>query len=144
MFVSSITERGATPALVQTWSYTYAQHRMIAENVANWGNPDYKTKHLDASAFQQALRRALDQRGSDPNEPFVMERTAQFRTGDRGQLLVTPTERPLENILFHDRTNMSIERQMADLAENGMMHETVTTLLRGRYEGLRKAIRGRM
>ncbi|MHC4064447.1 MAG: hypothetical protein ACYSUI_08095, partial [Planctomycetota bacterium] len=97
MFVSSITERGATPALVQTWSYTHARQRMIAENVANWGNPDYKTKQLDAAAFQQALRRALDQRGSDPNEPFVMGRTDQFRTGDRGQLLVTPTERPLEN-----------------------------------------------
>jgi flagellar basal body rod protein FlgB len=39
---------------------------------------------------------------------------------------------------------MSIEEQMADLAENAMMHETVTTLLRGRFDGLRKAIAGRL
>ena len=143
MFISSVTERGATPALVKMWSFTQARHRMIAENVANWGTPNYTTKRLDARAFQQALGRALDERGGDPNKPLGIRGTKQFRTDDQGRLQVTPTESPTENILFHDRTNMSIERQMADLAENGMMHETVTTLLRGRYDGLRKAIQGR-
>lgn len=143
MFISSITDRGATPALVQMWSFTRARHQMIAENVANWGNPDYKTRQLDARAFQRALGQALDERGGDPNKPLVIPGMRQFGTGDGGRLRVTPTESPVENILHHDGTNMSIERQMADLAENAMMHETVTTLLRGRYDGLRKAIRGR-
>jgi len=144
MFISGVTERGATPALVQMWSFTQARHRMIAENVANWGNPDYKTKRLDVAAFQQALGKALDQRGGDPSKPLVLRPTEQVRTDDAGRLRVTPSATPVENILFHDRTNMSIERQMADLADNAMVHETVTTLLRGRYEGLRKAIRGRV
>ena len=142
MFISSLTDRGATPALVHMWSYTQARHKVIAENVANWGNPDYKAKHLDAKAFQAALGKALDERGSDPSNPVVIARTDQFGTDDDGQLTITPTTEPVENILFHDGTNMSIERQMADLAENAMMHETVTTLLRGRWDGLRKAIRG--
>jgi flagellar basal-body rod protein FlgB len=144
MFISSLTERGAGPALVHMWSYTQARHKMIAENVANWGNPNYKTKQLDAGAFQQALGQALDARGRNPAEPLVLPRTDEFHTDEQGRLGVTPTQQPVENILFHDGTNMFLERQMADLAENAMMHEAVTTLLQGRFTGLRKAIRGQL
>ncbi len=143
MFISNLTDRGATPALVATLAYTQARHQVIAENVANWGNPNYKTKRLDRRMFQEALGRALDERGKDAGKPFQLPATDQFHTDARGSLRVTPTQRPAENVLFHDGTNMSVERQMADLAENAMMHEVTTTLLRGRYEGLRKAIQGR-
>ncbi|HUU83409.1 MAG TPA: hypothetical protein VM243_07895 [Phycisphaerae bacterium] len=144
MFISNVTDRGATPALVNLWAFTQARHKVIAENVANWGNPHYKAKQLDANAFQQALGRALEDRGGDPNAPFVLPATDQFRTDGHGRLRVTPTEAPAENVLFHDQTNTSIERQMAHLAENAMMHEAVTTLLQGRFNGLRKAIRGQV
>lgn len=144
MFISNVTERGATPALVNLWAFTQARHQMIAENVANWGNPHYKAKQLDVRAFQKALGRALKDRGGNPDAPFVVSSTNQVGTDGQGRLQVTPTEVPAQNILFHDGTNMSIERQMADLAENAMMHEAVTTMLQGRYNGLRKAIRGRM
>jgi len=144
MFVSGITERGAMPALVQMWSFTQQRHKVIAENVANWGNPGYRTRHVDARAFQTALGEALRERGGDPRKPLVVESTGQFHNDERGRLVVTPTEQPVENILFHDGTNESIERQMSDLAENAMAHEAVTTLLRGGYQTLRKAISGRV
>ncbi len=143
MFISSVTDRGATPALVAMLTYTQQRHRVIAENVANWGNPDYKTRQLDLHAFQRALGQALEERGGDVNEPFRLPGTEQFHADAQGRLRVTPTVKPAAEVLFHDGTNMSIERQMADLAGNAMMHETATTLLRSRYEGLRKAIRGR-
>lgn len=116
---------------------------MIAQNVANIGVPDYKTKQLDVKAFQKALGRALDERGSDHRRPFVIE-GRQFRTNDRGELMVTPGDLPAENVLFHDGTNMSIERQMADLAQNAMVNEMTNTLLKTRFNGLYKAIRGRV
>jgi flagellar basal-body rod protein FlgB len=143
MFISGITDRGATPGLVATLAYTQARHKMIAENVANWQNPNYKTKRLDPGQFQQALARAFEQRGGDVNRPFALTATEQFHADRQGGLEVTPTERPTENVLFHDGTNMSIERQMSDLAENAMMHQLASQLLKGRYDGLRKAIRGR-
>ena len=143
MFITGITDRGATPAIVATLAYAEGRQKVIAENVANWNNPDYTTKRLDPRAFQRALGKALEDRGGDVNKPFRVASTEQFRMGRGGALQLTPTAEPAENILFHDGTNMSIERQMADLAENAMTHELATTLLRGRYEGLRKAIRGR-
>lgn len=143
MFISSLTDRGATPALELMWSFTQQRHNMIAENVANWGVPGYKTKRVDARAFQQELGRALKERSRDSSRPLRIQGSDQFQTDSTGRLKLTPTVRPANSILFHDGTNLSIDRQMADLAENAMVHETVTTMLRGRYEGVRKAIRGR-
>ena len=142
MFLSSLTDRGATPALVKTLTFNQARFRMIAENVANIHTPGYRTKKLDTRAFQSALRDALDERGADPYKPFVVKDGKEARTDRFGQLRVTPTDKPVENILFHDGTNLSIERQMADLAETGGMHDLVTQLLRGNFDGVRKAIRG--
>ena len=142
MFVSSVTERGATPALVKTLVYNQARLKMIAENVANIHTPGYRAKRLDAKAFQRALREALDAHGGDPNKPFVVKVGGEVQTDRNGHLCITPTERPVENVLFHDGTNISLEREMADLAETGMTHELATALLRDRFESLHKAIRG--
>ena len=142
MYLSSLTNRGATPALVNTLAFNEARLKMIAENVANSQTPGYQTKHLDASAFQQALREALKAKGSDPYKSLVVKGGDETSTDKNGFLRVTPSHKPVENILFHDGTNMSIERQMADLAETGMMHELATTLLQDRFAGLRAVIRG--
>ncbi len=137
-----MTDRGATPALAKALVYNQARLKMIAENVANIHTPGYRAKHLDAGAFQGALRKALNARMEDQSKPFAVNVGREVRTDRHGDLHVTPTEKPVENILFHDKTNLSIERQMADLAETGMMHEMATALLRRNFERLREAIRG--
>lgn len=125
-------------------AFTQARHRVIAENVANLDTPGYKAKQLDYGAFQQALGKALEDRGSDVNKPFRVGRSDQARTTDDGRLKFTPVERPGRNIVFHDGTNASIEGEMSDLAGNAMLHEMTTTILNGYYEGVRKAIRGQI
>ena len=105
-------------------------------------NADYRAKHLDKTAFQEALKEALATRGNDPSKRLTVKVDGEVETDCRGRLRVRPSEQPTENALFHDGTNMSIERQMADLAETGMMNDLATTLLRGRFEALHKAIRG--
>ena len=143
MFIANITERGATPALVKTLAFNRARFTMIAENVANLETPGYRAKQLDTKAFQAALCQALERRAGDPGKPFVVTSGREVSTDPHGFLEVTPSDKPVENILFHDGTNLSIERQMAALAETEMMHQIATTLLRGRFAGLQKAIRGR-
>ncbi len=142
MFLSSVTDRGAMPALATTLAYNQARLKMIAENIANIHTPGYRAKQLDRQAFQGALRKALDARASDPAKSLAVKVDHEVRTNRQGHLDVTPAEKPVENVLFHDGTNFSIERQMADLAETGMMHDLATALLRERFEDLRKVIRG--
>lgn len=142
MFISSVTDRGAMPALVKTMAFSEARLKVIAENVANSSTPGYRAKQVDAKAFQRSLREALNNRRTNPGKPLVIPASDELHTDARGFLQVTPHEVPVENVLFHDGTNMSVEREMADLAETRMTHELSVTLLNGRFMGLRKAIRG--
>jgi flagellar basal-body rod protein FlgB len=142
MFLSTITDRGAAPALVATLAFQETRLRMIAENVANMATPGYRAKQLDVRGFQAALGTALEARGGDPAKPLAIRAGDQVRTEPSGMLRVTPVVKPVENVLFHDGTNLSIEREMADLAETGARHELAAELLRRHFEGLRRAIRG--
>ena len=134
MFISNITERGATPALINTLAFSEARLKMIAENVANATTPGYRAKQLDPRAFQAAMREALDARGGDPNKAFVIKDNGQVRTDKYGLLQVTPTERPVDNILFHDESNRSVEKLMASMSENTMTHLVATRLLTQQFQ----------
>jgi flagellar basal-body rod protein FlgB len=142
VFVADITSGGAFPMLEKTLAFTEANNRMIATNIANITTPGYRTKQLDVSAFQDALRQAA-QRRADRGGEFRLPETNQIRADRAGHLQVSPQEEPVENLLFQDRTNARIERQMALLAENAMMNQVAVELLQGYYGGIAKAIRGR-
>jgi flagellar basal-body rod protein FlgB len=142
MFLTEITTSDTIAALQKALAFTEARHKVLTENIANIDTPGYRTKQLDATAFQQALARALANHKENPSTPLELRPSAEFHEHPNGGLVVTPSEQPAENILFHDGTNGRVERQMAMLAENAMMHQTLTELLRGRYEGVLKAIRG--
>lgn len=142
MFLSQVTDGGATPALIKTMAFNESRLKVIADNVANSATPGYRAKQLDARAFQRALGRAMDSRGGDRTKPLVVQSGREVTTDENGRLKVRPTERPVDNVLFHDGTNLSLEREMADLAETGMMHQLAAELLRGNFDAYRKAIRG--
>lgn len=142
MYLSNLANRGAAPALLSTLAFNEARLSVISENIANSETPGYRAKRLDPVRFQKALRNALDARGSDPNKPFTIDAGRGLRTDENGYLQVQATDDAPENILFHDGTNMSMERQMADLAETRMAHELAASLLSGYFDGVRKAIRG--
>jgi flagellar basal-body rod protein FlgB len=142
MIFADVVNRESVPVLEKLMAYTEARQRMLAENVANIDNPHYRTKQLDAKAFQQALRAAADRQKATGSSEFELPAGEDYRTDGQGRLQVTPTERPAENVLFHDDTNASVERQMAMMAENAMMHQTASELLRGQFASLLKAIKG--
>lgn len=140
--ISNLLNRGSLPALVDTMSFHETRVRVIAENVANLNTPGYAAKQLDAKNFQAAIRKAIEQRDGNPTKPWRLDGGNEVRTDSNGKLRIAPGVRPVENILFHDGTNASIENQMSDLAQTGMMHDLAAQLLRAKFEGLRKAIRG--
>lgn len=142
-YLSAITNGGATPALIASISFAQKRHAVIAENVANASTPGYKAKHLDFKAFQRALGSALDARGGDRRKQLKVS-SRQVRTDANGSLQFTPQSKPGHNLVFHDGTNVSIEQEMSDLASNAMFHELSVTLLDGYFDGMRKAIRGRV
>ncbi len=142
MFVTDVTSGGAFPVLEKALAFTEARNRMLVTNIANITTPGYRAKQLDTGAFQAALRRAADRQAAGGD--FKIEDTGEVRTNASGFLEVRPSEEPVENLLFHDGTNARIEEQMAGLAQNAMMSQMAAELLKGYYDGMQKAIRGRL
>ncbi|MBP7933851.1 MAG: flagellar basal body rod protein FlgB [Phycisphaerae bacterium] len=142
MFLTDLANSGPIPVLEKLAAFTEARQRMLAENIANIDNPEYRAKQLDPKTFQESLRKALHARRENPTSGFVLKGTDEIRQDEQGHLVVNPSEVPAENVLFHDHTNARVERQMAAMAENTMMHQAAIELLRSRFEGLKAAIRG--
>lgn len=143
-FIDSLTTRGAMPALEATLQFTHARHKVIAGNVANATTPGYRARRLEVDDFHRVLGRAMDDRGPLAMGPLKFGGSKSVRADSDGRLRFAPTTRPARNALFYDGTNVSIEREMSDMAANAMLHEVTTNLLRGRYDGLQKAIRGQV
>jgi flagellar basal-body rod protein FlgB len=141
MFFTDVVNSSSIPTLSAMLSFTQAQHRVLAENIANIDTPGYRIRHLEPRRFQRALAGALA-RGRDSGQSLRIAGGPQFEQDPLGRLRFTPGVDPAENLLFHDNTNARIERQMSMLAENAMMHQALTDLLAGNYQGLMKAIRG--
>ncbi|HPD30031.1 MAG TPA: flagellar basal body rod protein FlgB [Phycisphaerae bacterium] len=141
MLFHGAVNSGTVPVLEKVLAYTHARHRMLTENIANIDTPGYKARQLNVRAFQNALKEAIARRPSERG-PLSLRGAREFREDASGCLVVTPTEEPAENVLFHDRTNMRIERQMAMLAENTLMHQIASDRLKGRFDQLMTAIRG--
>lgn len=142
VFLTEMTRGGAMPMLEKTLAFNEARQKVLATNIANITTPGYRAKQLDVAGFQAALRDASTRRQQNGG-PLQMESTSEFRQGKDGFLQVTPSEEPVDNILFKDGANASIEQQMSRLAETAMTHQISTELLKGYFDGLQKAIRGR-
>ena len=145
MWLRGVVNGETLPVLEKLAAFTEARHQVLAENVANIDTPHYRAKQLDAKAFQARLAEAVkERRDAGSGGRLNIEGTRQFHVDESGMLRVTPTLRPTENVLFHDGTNASLERQMANLAENTLMHRVTVELLSQRFASLRKAISGRV
>ena len=72
MFFDGVVNTGSIPAMDKTLTFLQARLDMIAENIANADTPGYRTKQLDAKAFQRALGDAMAKRlrGSEKGASF--------------------------------------------------------------------------
>jgi len=130
-----------TGALEQTAAFTQARQKILAENIANIDTPGYRRKKVDLRSFQQALQDALKR--CRANQPLPDVTTRQVYRDEAGRLRIRPEVEPPDNVMFHDRTNGRIERDMAEMAENLLLHQVTVELLRQRYHMLEIAIKGR-
>ena len=144
MYLSDLANRGNIPVLEKVMAFAEARHVVIANNIANIDNPDYLAKQLNPEMFQQTLRRAVNERSGDTGKGLEIATNDEVRLDESGQLIVTPQEKPVNNILFHDGTNASIETEMTNLAQNSLAYKMASQLLQNSFSGLEKAIRGRV
>jgi flagellar basal-body rod protein FlgB len=132
MFIQRLLNQGNAPLLEQMVKFTQARHRLLAENVVNVSTPNYRQKDLSAERFQAMLRDRVEQRKDAPPG------TVGFSD------LSAETENPQRNILFHDRNNRSMEQLMSSQAQNALMHNLMTELLRKQFDSIQNALKERV
>ncbi len=145
MLFENLIERGSVSVLQHVMTFTEKRHSVLANNVANFDTVGYKMKDLPVAEFNKALTDAIekrDRRGAGASLDF--QATRHFSVGPDKKLKVRPSEIEGNNILFHDKNNRFIEKQMTEMAKNSSRHTRVTELLRQKYDLLRTAIRGRV
>ena len=148
--IEGLFDNGALPVLERMVQFTERRHHVLANNIANLSNPYFKSADLDPGSFQGALREAIDDRrrhhggGGAPggtNGPLELHDTDELRFTPDG-IEAQPRELN-ETILFHDQSNVDLERTMQRLAENTLAHNVSIELVRNQFALLEMAIRER-
>ncbi len=143
MWFNSIVSRGVTPVLEQIMVFTEERQNVLADNISNIDTVNYKMKDLDVDAFSASLSEAIEKRSRKGGAASLEMKSSRNLSWDsRGRMQASTIVAEPGNILFYDKNNRSVEKQMSEMAKNGMTHNLAVELLRGKYSGLEKAIRG--
>ncbi|MBX3357214.1 MAG: hypothetical protein KF745_02180 [Phycisphaeraceae bacterium] len=143
--INDLTTSGALPALEMVVRFAGQRQRLIAHNIANLDTPNFQPREVSAAGFQRTLRDAVEQRrattGGEAGELPWRESRELRRDSDGGLSLQPGT--PSSGLLFHDRNNRDMERQMQAMVENVSAFRIGTDLLRSRFAILQSAIQER-
>lgn len=146
MLFDDLANSGSSPALEQMLRFAGARQRLLVHNIANLDTPDFRPLDASPHDFQRTLARAVHERrarnGGEQGELILQDnREVTFEQG--GGMRLTPRT-PSSGILYHDRNNRDLERQMQALAENTIAYRVASDLLRRNNDLLRTAISQRV
>ncbi len=131
-----IFEKTPIPVLAKGLDAYTRRQRTIAHNVANIETPGYQRKYVK---FEDELKQILDTRNqalkvtSENHLPFTRQQLEKLE----GEIVVDDVTGPLNGV-----NNVSLDREMADLATNNMQYQAVTKLMKTYFDSLKNAIRG--
>jgi flagellar basal-body rod protein FlgB len=132
--LSTMFDSTTIPVLEQVVNFAQTRHGILAGNIANLDTPGYRVRDLSPEAFEARLKQAIENR--DQSAPAGSLAGADF----------TP-ERPLagvgsslEDILYHDDSTGSLEKQIAAISKNQMQHNLALSILTSQFRLLQAAI----
>lgn len=146
MSIGDLTSSGAIPALEAAVRFAAQRHTLITHNIANLSTPDFIPLDVSVPKFQQNLREAIEARRGRSAGQFgelPLKDSDEVRVSPGGSLSLHPRS-PSGNVLFRDRNNRDLERNMQDLVENTTAFRVASDLLRNRFDVLRMAISERV
>src|SRR5436190_11264432 len=130
------------PALGEVLNFAQARHGVLVGNLANINTPGYKVRDLSVDTFQQKLKEAISQSQShsrsqsQPLSPGI----SQSEPGDP----MRKVRETLTNVLYHDDTNIDLEKQTAEITKNQFLHNFALTVMTDQMSLLQNAISERV
>jgi flagellar basal-body rod protein FlgB len=136
--LSNLFNSTTIPALGEVLNFAQARHTVLAGNVANVNTPGYRLRDLSPTEFQQRLKEALarSQQFAQPLSPGL----ASTEPGDP----LRQVRASLENLVYHDDTNIDLEKQVAEMTKNHLLHNFALTVMTDQFQLLQTAISERV
>ena len=142
--LSNLLNTGSLPVLERVINFTQARHGVLAGNIANLNTPGYKTRDLSPQHFQQRLREAIEAR-DQPVSPTQAMSTGMAASPKRSSDDTFKTaDDSLRGILYHDETDISLEKQVTEIAKNQQEHNLAINLMSAQFRLLRAAVTERV
>lgn len=134
----TIFDSTAIPVLQEVIGFSQARHEILVGNVANFDTPGYRVRDLSVDTFQERLREAIEAREESndtisPGEISNNHDDAMRRVREAS-----------EGILFHDGTNVDIEKQVLEISKNQYMHNMAISIMTAQFGLLQTAISERV
>jgi flagellar basal-body rod protein FlgB len=126
------------PALGEVLNFAQARHTVLAGNIANVNTPGYRLRDLSQTEFQERLKEAIatSQTAGPPLSPGL----AQSEPGDP----MRQVRASLQNLVYHDDTNIDLEKQVAEMTKNHLLHNFALTVMTDQFQLLQTAISERV
>jgi flagellar basal-body rod protein FlgB len=128
----------SVPILEKVAQFAEARHQVLAGNIANMDTPGYKIRDLSLETFQERLKQVIE----------TQRRTGQpQQVGDIHDPLdskLREVKDSMKHILFHDKSDLSLEKQVAAISNNQHMHTMAIALLNSQFRLLSAAITERV
>lgn len=114
------------------------RQKVLADNVANVDTPGFKRSDV---SFQEVLGQALGEENSTTG--LLLKRTSPQHLPGSNENAVTGVVQEQNTSLRNDGNNVDIDREMANVAENGIYYNSVTRAISAEIALLRAAIQGK-
>lgn len=134
-----IFSQSSIPVVSQSIFFAQARHNVLAGNLANMDTPGYRIRDLNVDEFQDRLKEAIEVRDRKPES--VSENSPGKQTTDNAMQKVKDATR---DILYHDKSDLSLEKQVLEISKNRGYHNTAIAILTSQYRLLNIAISERV
>lgn len=136
--INPFFDRNRTNVILQSALDGYnARHRAIVNNIANVDTPGYQRVEI---SFEESLKKAIQSSGASSVSEGEPGSSNLFETLKR----LSPTARTdFSEPVRADGSNVSIDREMAEMAKNAGKMNALTELLIRNYRDLKAAVQGR-
>ncbi|MEB3198107.1 MAG: flagellar basal body rod protein FlgB [Candidatus Sericytochromatia bacterium] len=132
---------GNIPIIERALNGLSARQRALGENIANVDTPRFKRLEV---AYEAQLRMAVKGSAGREELPMQTSNPLHFSLGpmaERVEDVRTVLTTVSDEVQRNDGNNVDIDAEMAKLAETNMRYNTMATLARNKFEGLKTMLR---
>ncbi len=144
MFLQGMFSGSSIPVLEQVVRFTEHRHHILAGNIANLDTPGYRVRDLSVPKFQEQLRKALEtsrrRRLPGAEQAMPVMSSVPGMPNFSGELPLDQVAENLSSLLYHDQSNVSLERQIAEMVKNQLQHNLALSIMASQFRLLRAAI----